>query len=204
MRPHKVVVWTSRIPSSNIRPATPHYYHVPCLLGPPAAPSCTNSNVPGGHGGRLEKGRRPNHQRPHPTTSPQSHRELLASGRADSADRAGSASRLLALTATPTLKLIAVIVSARLDTLGVALALAGVSPRRRLFASFEAAMPLIGVALGARRWDASSVTTYNDAKHTGHRTGSKTRGRSGGIAFCGITPRQAAVASLLAGDVRSH
>jgi hypothetical protein len=60
------------------------------------------------------------------------------------------------LTATPTLKLVAVIVPLGLDTLGVALALgvAGVSPRRRLriallFASFEAAMPLIGVALGA-------------------------------------------------------
>lgn len=60
------------------------------------------------------------------------------------------------MIATATLKLIAVIVPLGLDTLGVALALgvAEVSPRRRLriallFASFEAAMPLIGVALGA-------------------------------------------------------
>ena len=55
-----------------------------------------------------------------------------------------------------TLKLIAVIVPLGLDTLGVAVALgiAGLPAQRRtqvalLFAAFEAAMPLIGVALGA-------------------------------------------------------
>jgi manganese efflux pump family protein len=55
-----------------------------------------------------------------------------------------------------TLKLIAVVVPLGLDTLGVALALgiAGLPARQRtrialLFAAFEAAMPLIGVALGA-------------------------------------------------------
>jgi putative Mn2+ efflux pump MntP len=60
------------------------------------------------------------------------------------------------LIAAPTLKLIAVIVPLGLDTFGVALTLgvAGVSPQRRLriallFAGFEAAMPVVGVALGA-------------------------------------------------------
>jgi putative Mn2+ efflux pump MntP len=55
-----------------------------------------------------------------------------------------------------TLKLIAVIVPLGLDTFGVAVALgiAGLPAQRRthlalLFAAFEAAMPLIGVALGA-------------------------------------------------------
>ncbi|MDQ6817241.1 MAG: manganese efflux pump MntP family protein [Actinomycetota bacterium] len=55
-----------------------------------------------------------------------------------------------------TLKLIGLILPLGLDTLGVSLALglAGLSPRLRLrlsflFAGFEAAMPLIGVALGA-------------------------------------------------------
>ena len=56
-----------------------------------------------------------------------------------------------------TLKLIAVVLPLGLDTLGVALALglAGLPARLRnriaalLFAGFEAAMPLIGVALGA-------------------------------------------------------
>jgi manganese efflux pump family protein len=55
-----------------------------------------------------------------------------------------------------TLKLAALIVPLGLDTLGVALALgiAGVPPRQRLriallFAGFEAAMPLVGVAIGA-------------------------------------------------------
>jgi manganese efflux pump family protein len=55
-----------------------------------------------------------------------------------------------------TLKLAALIVPLGLDTLGVALALgtAGVLPRQRtriafLFAGFEAAMPLVGVAIGA-------------------------------------------------------
>jgi manganese efflux pump family protein len=55
-----------------------------------------------------------------------------------------------------TLKLIAVVLPLGLDTLGVALALgiAGLPARRRtqialLFTGFEAAMPLIGVGLGA-------------------------------------------------------
>ncbi len=55
-----------------------------------------------------------------------------------------------------TAKVIALVVPLGLDTLGVALALgvAGISSRQRLrlsllFASFEAAMPLIGVAAGA-------------------------------------------------------
>jgi putative Mn2+ efflux pump MntP len=55
-----------------------------------------------------------------------------------------------------TLKLVAVIVPLGLDTLGVAVALgiAGLPAQRRtqvalLFAAFEAAMPLIGVGLGA-------------------------------------------------------
>jgi manganese efflux pump family protein len=58
--------------------------------------------------------------------------------------------------ATATLKLAALVVSLGLDTFGVALALglAGLPRERRLrisllFAAFEAAMPLIGVALGA-------------------------------------------------------
>jgi manganese efflux pump family protein len=60
------------------------------------------------------------------------------------------------LTGAPTLKLIALILPLGLDTLGVALALgvAGLPPGERLrvsllFAGFEAAMPLLGVALGA-------------------------------------------------------
>lgn len=55
-----------------------------------------------------------------------------------------------------TLKLIAVVLPLGLDTLGVALALglAGLPPRLRtrialLFAGFEAAMPLVGVVVGA-------------------------------------------------------
>lgn len=62
---------------------------------------------------------------------------------------------LPALT-TPTFKLIVLIVPLGLDTLGVALALgiAGMPSHHRLrvaflFAGFEAAMPLVGVALGA-------------------------------------------------------
>jgi putative Mn2+ efflux pump MntP len=58
--------------------------------------------------------------------------------------------------ATATLKLAALVVPLGLDTLGVALALglAGLPQENRLrvsllFAGFEAAMPLIGVALGA-------------------------------------------------------
>jgi manganese efflux pump family protein len=58
--------------------------------------------------------------------------------------------------ATATLKLAALVVPLGLDTLGVALALglAGLPREKRLrislmFAGFEAAMPLIGVALGA-------------------------------------------------------
>jgi manganese efflux pump family protein len=58
--------------------------------------------------------------------------------------------------ATSTIKLAALVVPLGLDTLGVALALGliGMPPRRRLriamlFAGFEAAMPLVGVALGA-------------------------------------------------------
>ena len=54
------------------------------------------------------------------------------------------------------LKLIAILVPLGLDTFGVALALgiAGLPPHRRthvalLFATFEAVMPLVGVALGA-------------------------------------------------------
>jgi putative Mn2+ efflux pump MntP len=68
----------------------------------------------------------------------------------------GCGRRLLALTAAPTLKLIALVLPLGLDTLGVALALgfAGLPQEHRrrvslLFAGFEAAMPLIGVALGA-------------------------------------------------------
>lgn len=60
------------------------------------------------------------------------------------------------MTAAPTLKLIALVLPLGLDTLGVALALgfAGLPQEHRLrvsllFAGFEAAMPLIGVALGA-------------------------------------------------------
>lgn len=60
-----------------------------------------------------------------------------------------------------TLKLIAVVLPLGLDTLGVALALglAGLPARLRnrialLFASFEAAMPLVGLALGAPLGDA--------------------------------------------------
>jgi manganese efflux pump family protein len=60
------------------------------------------------------------------------------------------------LTSDPTLKLIALVLPLGLDTFGVALALglAGLPPEKRLrvsllFAGFEAAMPLIGVALGA-------------------------------------------------------
>jgi putative Mn2+ efflux pump MntP len=60
------------------------------------------------------------------------------------------------LTAAPTLKLIALVLPLGLDTLGVTLALgfAGLPQEHRLrvsllFAGFEAAMPLIGVALGA-------------------------------------------------------
>jgi manganese efflux pump family protein len=58
--------------------------------------------------------------------------------------------------ATSTIKLAALVVPLGLDTLGVALTLGliGMPPRRRLriamlFAGFEAAMPLVGVALGA-------------------------------------------------------
>jgi len=61
------------------------------------------------------------------------------------------------LTASETLKLAALIVPMGLDTFGVALALglAGLPQEHRLrvallFAGFEAAMPLIGVALGAQ------------------------------------------------------
>jgi manganese efflux pump family protein len=60
------------------------------------------------------------------------------------------------LPGAPTLKLIALVLPLGLDTLGVALALgvAGLPPEKRLrisllFAGFEAAMPLLGVALGA-------------------------------------------------------
>jgi putative Mn2+ efflux pump MntP len=60
------------------------------------------------------------------------------------------------LTAAETLKLIALVVPLGLDTFGVALALgiAGLPGEHRLrvsllFAGFEAAMPLIGLALGA-------------------------------------------------------
>jgi len=71
------------------------------------------------------------------------------------------------LTAT-TLKLIALIAPLGLDTLGVAvvLGIAGFPPHRRmrlslLFAAFETAMPLIGVALGAPLGDAiGSVANY--------------------------------------------
>jgi putative Mn2+ efflux pump MntP len=59
------------------------------------------------------------------------------------------------LIATSTFKLVALVIPLGLDTLSVALALglAGLAPRHRLrisllFAGFEAAMPLIGVALG--------------------------------------------------------
>jgi putative Mn2+ efflux pump MntP len=60
------------------------------------------------------------------------------------------------MSAGAILKLAALVIPLGLDTLGVALALgiSGLPPDRRmrvaiLFASFEAAMPLIGVALGA-------------------------------------------------------
>ena len=60
------------------------------------------------------------------------------------------------MIATATLKLAALVIPLGLDTLGVALALglAGLPREKRLrisllFAAFEAAMPLIGVALGA-------------------------------------------------------
>jgi manganese efflux pump family protein len=69
--------------------------------------------------------------------------------------------QLVRLVTGSTLKLIGLILPLGLDTLGVALALgmAGLAPARRLqlsllFAAFEAAMPLIGLALGAPLGDA--------------------------------------------------
>jgi putative Mn2+ efflux pump MntP len=60
------------------------------------------------------------------------------------------------VTSSETLKLVALVIPLGLDTFGVALALgiAGLPPEHRLrvsllFAAFEAAMPLVGVALGA-------------------------------------------------------
>jgi len=60
------------------------------------------------------------------------------------------------VTSSETLKLVALVIPLGLDTFGVALALgiAGLPPEHRLrvslmFAAFEAAMPLLGVALGA-------------------------------------------------------